>query len=263
MVLALSWFFVSGLSEVMFMDYSAPDLGGRDHAQARAEILPIYLQQIMVWENLLISSMMYIIHVLPLFYILPTMTFSSELKSYFVLGAHRFKSYKKSLVAAILKHSFIAALVCSLTFILFFAINGLFVTTQHDWMTTVGSFLPDGFYEDHTLLFFAFLFGTVYFLFGFLFALISCGIMLYIERPYFIIIGITVAYYLYLFVGGYFDYFLSMIFGYQVEIFWIGSTVTAFNTFRSISQVLIPLIPVGVITGVIIYFGIKRYAKKA
>ena len=227
----------------------------------RREMLPIFLQQIMSWERLLISSMAYVVSFLPLFFIFPTMLFSSELKSYFIFGAHRFKSQSKRLMHSMIEHSFIAALVGSSAFILFFAITGLFVTTHHNWMTVFGSFFPDGFYENNTLLFFIFMFSTVYFSFGFIFAFISCGLMLFTERPYYVIFGITAAYYLYFYVGGYLDYFLSLYVGHHIEFFWLGSTVTAFNTFRTTLQVFIPLIPIAIIAGVIVFFGIRKRAK--
>jgi len=261
-VLVLSWFFVSGLGEVLFMDYSAPDLGGRDHAEVRAEMLPIFLQQIMSWEVLLISSMAYIVSFLPLFLIFPTITFSKELKSYFVFGRHRFKSYSKSLLGSVVKHSFIAAFISMSAFILFYAIIGLFVTAQQDWMTMFGSFLPAGFYSSYPLLFFIFMFLTIYFVIAFIFASISCGVMMFVENAYYAIFGITVAYYINLHVAVYLDRLLSASFGRDIEFFWLGSTVIAFNTFRTTSQVFIPLIPLSLIAIAIVYFGIKKQTRK-
>jgi len=260
-VLILSWFFVSGLSEVLFMDYSAPDLGGRDHAEARGEMLPIFLQQIMSSETLINSSMTYVVLFLPLFYIFPTVTFSSELKSCFVFGVHRFKSSSKSLLLAIAQHSLIAALVSTATFILFYAIIGLFVTAHFDWMTMFGQFFHGDLYENNPLLFFIFMFCTIYFSFGFLFAFISCGLMLFIERPYFVIFGIAVAYYVYFYVGSYLDYFLSLLLGHHIELFWLGNTVTAFNTYQTTLQVFIPLIPIAIFAGILVFLGVQKRIK--
>ena len=180
-----------------------------------------------------------------------------EKKSYFVFGRHRFKSFFKSLLSTILQHSFIAALVSISTFILFYAITGLFVTAEFDWMTMFGSFLPANFYPNHPLLFVIFMFVTIYFVLAFVFAFISCGIMLWIDNPYYGIFGIVIAYYLYFYVGEYLDFFFNLDF----DLFWIGNTVTAYDTWRTTSQVFIPLIPISLFGIGLVCFGIKRHEK--
>ena len=256
-ILALSWFFVSNVAEILFMDYSAPDLGGGVHAEVRAEIMPLYLQQVMNWENLLMSSMAYIINILPIFFIFPTLAFSQEKKSYFVFGRHRFKSFSKSLLGAMLKHSFIAAFVSFATFILFYGIVGLFVTSHLEGMTEYGRFLSDILWYDQPFLFVIFMFGTIYFALAFIFSLISCGVMLWVDNPYYTISGIVVANYLYFYIGGYLDYFLNLNF----DLFWMGNSMVAFNTWRTTVQVFIPLIPLALVGIGIVYFGIKKQEK--
>lgn len=258
LTLALSWFFVSNLAEILWMDYGAPDLGGGVHAEVRAEIMPIFLEQIMNWEVLLMSSMAYVIHFIPLFFIFPTMTFAIEKKSYFVFGRHRFKSFSKSLLGAILRHSFISSLVSTSVFILFHALVAPFISPETlDFMTMYGSFLPADFYPNHPLLFVIFMFGTIYLALAFLFAFISCGVMLWIDRAYYGIAGIVTGYFLYLHAGAHLDFFLNLDF----DLFFLGQAITAFNTGRTTSQVFIPLVPLALIGIVIVYWGIKKQEK--
>jgi len=257
LTLAVSWFFVSGVAEILFMDYGHYTLGGGDPAQIRAENMPIFLQGAMSWELLLMSAMAYIINFLPLFFILPTVVFAKEKNSYFVFGRHRFKSFSRSLFGAICQHALIAAVISFCTFVLFYGIVGLFVTPELDGMTEFARRLSDILWVDHPFLFVIFTFGTVYFALAFIFAFISCGVMLWVDNPYYAISGIVVANYLYFYVGGYLDYFLNLNF----NLFWMGNTVVAFNTWRTTTQVFIPFIPITIVGIVIVYLGIKRQEK--
>lgn len=252
--LFLSWIFVSGLVEILFLDYGAYDLPQRAASENRAEMLPIFLQQIMIWEMLVDSSMAYIIHFLPLFFIFPTIPFFYEKKSYFVFGRHRFKSLSKSLWRGIVQHSLVAAFINSATFITFYAITGIFVTRESAWMTMYGSFLPQSFYQNYPFLFVVFMFLTIYFALAFVFAFISCSVLLWVDNPFYGIFGIVIAYYIYLNVGSYLDYILNL----RFDLFWLGDTVASFNTWRTTSEVFIPLIPLFLIGIVIAYFGVKK-----
>jgi len=241
------------------MDYGAYDLPSVSPAENRATMLPVLLQQIMSWEVLINSSMAYVIRIMPLFFIFPTLNFAIEKKSYFSFCQDQFKSFSKCVLYSILQHSLIAAFVSISTFIIFHAIVGLFVTPTLDYITYFGSFLPDSFYANHPLLFIIFMFSTIYFAFAFVCAFTSCGLMLWIKNPYYGIANITAIYHLSFYTGSFLDALLNLNF----DLFWLGNTVVAFNTFSTTSQVFIPLIPISLIGIVLVYFGIKKYAKEA
>jgi|GEM_PF-891600 len=258
LTLFVSWFVVSSLAEILFMDYGAYDLPqNQTIAENRAKMLPIFLQQTMSWENALISSMSYLIHFIPLFFIFPTLTFIQEQKCLFVFGRNRFLSFSRSMWWSIIQHSLIAAFITSMTLIIFHGIIGLFLTSFRETMTYSMSFIPYNFFGRNPFLFFAILFSTIYFVFGFTMAFLFCGVMLWIKNPYYGISGFLIGYYLYFYIGDLFDTILNLNF----RLFWLGDMVTAFNTFSSTSEVLIPLIPLISIAIGLTYFGIKRQAQ--
>jgi len=249
LVLAISWFFVSHFAEIIFMDYSFSDDGTPLTEAQQIDAKSTYLSQILSWEMLVDSSMFYLINFIAIFFALPTLNFFQEKKSYFILGRHRFRSLTKSIVSSILSYSLISGLCTVFTFLLFYSIGGLFVTNDLDYLGEFASIFPDNFYAENPYLFFVFMVCTIYFALAFVFGMLSCGLMLWVDNQYYVLVGVLVFYFVYGVIG-----------------VWIGSdwtalfgSIVAFNTYRSTGTVFLPLIPILSLALLLVIFGIRKY----
>lgn len=243
--LLISWFFSSNMANILFMDYNAPDIAGNIPSVLRKA----YISQIMNWETVVSGSMFYLINFLALFFALPTLNFLKEKKSYFVFGRHRFKSLPKSMLTAIFTYSLVAGLATIITFLLFYALLGIFVTNQLINIGNFASIFPSNFYALHPFLFFVFMVCTIYFALAFVFGLLCSGLMLWLNNEYYVLVIVLAFYYLYGYVGGYFNN----------KWFTILKSVTAFNTLNSTGETFLPLLPILGLALVLISLGVRRH----
>ena len=244
LLLYVTWFFESEFAEVMFfMDYDAEDLAPNAKS--------ILLDSILTWERYIDSSMRYIINFFPMFSVFPALHFLQERKSYFVLGAHRFNNYKKSIVNSIIMYSLIGGFVISISFTVFFLLGNLFLKAS---ITNIGGFamiFPDGFYAQNPCLFFLFMAWTIYFLIGFVLALLTCGLALFLDKEIYISIATFVIYIGLSFLGQMFD-FLP---------FKISESVCAFNTLYSTVEIFVPAISILIFDIVLVGVGVFKRGK--
>lgn len=244
-VLFISWFFESYFAEIMFfMDYDAPDLKGVSPLEVKQSLL----QDILTWERYIDASMRYVVNFLPIFAILPTIPFLKEVRSYFILGANRFINYRKELMKAIAFYSIRGGIGISIAFVIYFSIGNLFVIPSIDDIGGFASIFPKDFYSQHPYLFFVFMALTIYFVIGFVFAFMACGLILFTEKELFILV-IPLA-----------GYFISNYLGYAFNLlpFKISESICAFNTLYSTSEIFIPVIPLLIIDVILLYFGIRK-----
>lgn len=240
-VLYATWFFEGEFAEVMFfMDYNAEDL-----APNAKDIL---LDSILTWERYIDSAMRYVINFFPMFAVFPALHFLQERKSYYVFGASRFSNYKKDIVNAIIMYSFIGGLVISISFTIFFLSGDLFLKASIDNIGGFAMIFPDGFYAQNPCLFFLFMTWTIYFLLGFSFALLTCGLALFVDKEIYISIAILLIYIGISYLGQMFD-FLPL---------KISESVCAFNTLYSTWEIFVPAISIIIFDIILVGVGVIR-----
>lgn len=246
--LLISWAFSSGFIEIIFMDYNAPDLIGRD----KSDIQTMLLSQILTWPNFVSSSMFYLINFLPVFFALPILFFLDEKRSFFVLGKSRFSNFPRAIVKSMFTYSLISSLSIVTVFLLFYSIGGLFLTNSLDYIGEYASILPTNFYAQHPYLFFVFMICTIYFSLSFVISMFACGIVLWVDEKYKVIVYTLLLYLFYGLIGSNFD----------IIYFDIFSCATAFNTLYSTFETFVPLLLLVIITVIITFLGIKNLQKK-
>ena len=244
--LTSSWLFASHFLEIMTMDYNAPDLVG-----TKEEIRHNFLIQISTWENLVDSSMFYLINFVPILFILPTLGLFSEKRSLYVLGRHRYSSFKKTIYKDIIQYVLLSAMTVVVSFLTFYSIGGLFVYRSIDDIGGFASILPENFYMNHPYLFFVFMVCTIYFSLAIVFSLLSCALILLTDREYKVILFILLIYFLYGKLGVYtgsawFDIFTSF---------------TAFNTLYSTGETFLSLITLLIISLTLLVIGVNQTVK--
>lgn len=244
--LITSWLFASNFIEIMTMDYDAPDLIG-----TKQEIRHNFLQQISTWETLVDSSMFYLINFIPVLFILPTMGLFAEKRSFYVLGRHRYPSFKKAVYKDVVQYVLLSVITVVVSFLGFYSISGLFVYRSIDDIGGFSSILPENFYIDHPYLFFVFMVCTIYVGLAIVFSLLSCALILLVDREYKVILLILLIYFLYGKLGVY------------TESVWfdIFTSFTAFNTTYSTFETFIPLIVLFMISVLLLILGVKKTTK--
>lgn len=244
--LTSSWLFASNFLEIMTMDYNAPDLVG-----TKEEIRQNFLKQISTWEILVDSSMFYLINFIPALFILPTLGLFAEKNSLYMLGRHRYPSFKKAIYKDVLQYVLLAALTVVVSFLIFYSIGGLFVYRSIDDIGGFASILPENFYMNHPYLFFVFMVCTIYFSLAIVFSLLACALILLTDREYKVILLVLLIYFLYGKLGVYtgsswFDIFTSF---------------TAFNTLYTTIETFFPLVALFIISLVLLVLGVNKTVK--
>lgn len=249
LTLIISWFFQSGFFEIMFqLDYNAPDLGGLKSITEISELRFEYLDQILTWERMIDSSMYYMSFFFPIFALLPTIGFLKERESYLNLGAAKFLSYKRETWKTCFKYGFIGGAGISLTMGVYFTAFTYFLSPALDDIGGFDNIFSEGFYHNHPYVFFMFMAFSIYFAFGFVFALMGCGVALWTDKSYLVLLLPLIFYTVENYISAttqFFPVFISL-------------CVTAFNTTYSTFEVFIPLIPILIFDLILIGFGIRR-----
>lgn len=246
--LLISWAFESEFINILFfMDYHAEDLIGNP-----SEIRRAFLWQIATWEVYIDTAMSYLVHFMPIFASLPILAFSKELQSYFDHGRTRFSSLTKEKWKGVLSYSFIAGLSISLAFTLFFLIGSFYMIPSIENIGGFASIFPNNFYNDYPLLFFLFMTWTAYFGFGFSFGFLACGIAIWTEKNYYILL-IPMLYY---FIA---NYISAMFFG--LLPLHVSAVIVAFNTLYGTSETFVPLFPILALGILLVASGIKKTSR--
>lgn len=247
-VLWISWAFVSNFIEILTMDYFAPDLAVKTQQEAN-QVRYEYIISILSWETYIDSAMSYVVYIFPLFALITVLPFYNELKSYYVFGANRFRSYKKEVLRGVFSHALIGGLLIVLVFAVFFSVGSIFMLPAITDIGGYASILPDGFYSKHPYLFFMFMTVTIYFTIGFVFALLGCGIALVSNKPHNIIIIPMIAYIADAYIlGGFFGF----------PNYQIFHSVGAFNVTTTTFQTFIPILPFLIAAIIVLIIGVKR-----
>lgn len=245
--LFVSWLFASGFIEILTLDYNAPDLvpGYKD------EIQQVYLYQISTWERLVDSSMYYLINLMPIAIVLPTMAFFEEKRMLLLFAKQRVSSITKELFKASVVYALLSALYTALAFTTFYSIGGLFVRRGLEDIGGFASIFPPNFYQEHPYLFFLFMVWSIYFLSSLCLSLLSCGLILILDKKYQVLLVILVI--------AFTTTFLKNI--TTLKIFDVYAMFLAFNTLDETLEMFLPLL---LLIGLIIpvfWFGLNRVKK--
>lgn len=176
-IIALSWFIMTYLAQVLFYNNYATEAD-------RAYAIKILVPEILKWENGVASAMYYMSYLFPVFPTFAALRFCSELKGYWSNAAIRTASIKKEIIKSCLVYAIQGGLVTGGVTAGLFTIAAPFLDPQ---IKNLGGFLdafPDDFYFAHPYFVFLILALTVYAAFGFVFALLTCAIALH-KKMYF------------------------------------------------------------------------------
>ncbi|GIP64626.1 hypothetical protein J32TS6_31810 [Virgibacillus pantothenticus] len=244
--LTSSWLFASNFLEIMTMDYNAPDLVG-----TKEEIRRNFLEQISTWETFVDSSMFYLINFIPVLFILPTLGLFTEKRSLYVLGRHRYPSFKKAIYKDVMQYVLSSAMTVVVSFLMFYSIGGLFVYRNIDDIGGFASILPENFYMNHPYFFFVFMVCTIYLCLAIVFSLLACALILLTDREYKVILLVLLIYFLYGKLGVY------------TESTWfdIFTSFTAFNTIYSTGETFLPLVILLIISLILLAVGVDKTVK--
>lgn len=244
--LTVSWLFASHFLEIMTMDYSAPDLVG-----TKGEIMGNFLEQISTWETLVDSSMFYLINFIPVLFILPTLGLFAEKRSLYVIGRHRYPSFKKSIYRDVLQYVLLSTATVVVSFLIFYSVGGIFVYPSIDNIGGFASILPDNFYLNHPYLFYVFMVFTIYLSLAFVFSILACSLVLLTDREYKVILLVLLIYLLYGKLGVY------------TESAWfdIFASFTAFNTLYTTIETFMPLVILLILSLILLVIGVNKTIK--
>ncbi len=230
-VMFVSWGVVSGFFEVLFMDYSAPDLSSE---LTKEEIRFIFLDQILVWERLISSSISYIVYFFPLFAVIPVVGLYKERTTIMNMACHREISQKKTYYKMILQYVLIGGLTVSITLLIYFTLFDYFMYPS---ISDIGGYMdifPDDFYFNHPYLFFVFMAFSIYFFISISFALIGTGVAMITDREYMVLIVPLLVY-----------FSENILFSItRIKELNIFESVLSYNTLYSTGQVFIPVLPI-------------------
>jgi len=218
----------------------------------REYFLTLDLQSILTWEYFVSYSMFNMPLIFPLFSVLPCIPFSFELRSYFILGRHRFKSLKRSYYQMILKYAFISASFVTLTMAVIFSIAGLFLMPALNDLGTIDDLFPNGFYNEYPLVVFLFMIFGYYGPLIFSYALLTMGFMLWTKRIYLIPIFVYMTFIIQTNISFIFD----------SPVLNIQRNIVAYNILLPLPQLYISIGIVAIIAIIIIYFGVKKVCRE-
>lgn len=208
----------------------------------------IVIDDELCWESLLFNGIYYLLNVLPFFAIIVTLPFSEEKNTFYVYATNRLKSRRKSICKAILSYGVMGGLAVSAGFFLYFCAGAYFCIPTLDYISGFESIFNYQLYNAHPFLFLCFMDFTIYFLLGFLFAVMSCGVMLAFDNK---ITSVILPMFIYI-VTSYLGNELN------IHILQSSSCSTAFCTDYTTGQCFIPLIPIAVIDVILIMIGIRK-----
>lgn len=249
LVMLISWAILSGFLEILFMDYSAPDL---TKELTKDEIRFLLFDQILVWETLVSSSISYIVYFFPLFALIPIVGFLKERKSIMNMATHREKSLTCTYFKMIYQYALIGGLTVSITMFIYFTVFDYFMYPSIQDIGGYMDIFPDDFYMNHPYLFFVFMAFSIYLFISVSYALVGTGVALFTDKEYMVLIIPLFLYYT--------EHFISVVTKtMQTNIF---EAVLSYNTLYSTGQVFIPVIPVFMVGVFLNVLGVKRQISK-
>ncbi|MEG0258412.1 MAG: hypothetical protein RR651_00950 [Lysinibacillus sp.] len=210
------------------------------------------LQSILTWEYFASYSMWNMPFLLPLFSVLPCIPFTFELRSYFILGRHRFKSLSIQYYRMILKYAFISSSCVTLSMTFVFSIVGFFLIPSVRDLGSIDDWFPQGFYEKSPLFVFIFMILGYYGPMIFSYALLTLGLMLWTKRVYVVPILVYLT-----FIGQ-----TKLAHILDSSALNIQRNIVAYNILTPLPQMYVSIGVVAFLACIIIYFGVKKACRE-
>lgn len=247
LVLVSSFFIHSGILEILLYDYSAEYSGEMTEYQIKKKVI----DSLLYWEFWLQDGVWYTENIFPIYAIITALPFLLESNTFFKVGANRFTNRRKELGKSIISYGIMGGLSISLGFLLYFLVGYYFCLPEMQSLGGFESIFHYNLYHNHPFLFLCFMDFTMYFLFGILFAVMTCGTILCFNNK---LTAIILPMFVYV-VGSYIGE------GFGIRIFQISSCTTVFCTNDTTGQCFIPLISLVIIDAVLLICGVKKNEK--
>lgn len=209
------------------------------------------IDQELCWEFLLFDGVYYLGNVFPIFAIIVVFPFWEEINSFFIMTANRLNNRRMSIAKSIVSYGTMGGLAISLGFFLFFCAGYYFCIPTLNVLSGFESIFNYQLYHDHPFLFLCFMDFSIYFLVGFLFAVMSCGVMLLTNNRITAIIFPLFVFIVGSFVGN----------SLGIRLLQFSSCITVFCSDYTTGQCFVPLITVAIIDLIIILIGIRKNEK--
>lgn len=222
------------------------------HPDAYEGFILLSLKGLLTWEYFVSYSMFNMPLIFPLFSVLPCIAFTTELRSYFIYGKHRFNNIKRYYWFTILQYASIATITVTVSMAFVFTIAGFFMVAQLSSLGSIDSWLPQGYYHDCPYLVFMFMIFGYYGPMIFSYALMTLGLALWTKRVYLLPIGIYMLFFIQTRLAVYFD----------LPYLNIERNIVAYNITVPLWQMYASFLCIAFIAIIVIYFGIKKASKE-
>lgn len=246
-LLILSYIVDSEMIKVLLADYS----DGLTDGQSEYQVKKVIIDSELYWEYWIKCGIWYNKEILPIYAIFSALPFFYEIRTIFKLGANRFRNRRVELKKAIISYGIMGGGCISVGLFLYFLIGCYFCKTQ---LNTLGGFeaiFEYNLYHNHPFLFLCFMVFTIYFLFGMLFAIMTCGSVLCFENKITAILFPMTVYIVGSYIGN----------GFDIRILQVSSCVTVFNTEHTTLECFLPLLSLLLINIVLVGLGVKKNEK--
>ncbi len=168
-IVTFSWLFGSELIQVLF-SY------GDDVALSYKDYVYFMWDQLLCWEFFMDSMTRYLIFVFPILVSFSTLNIITELESYHVLAAVRYKSRKQSIIRGALWQSFFSSLVVCLPIMFLEIIVDYLLYPGLENLAGFAELFPSGFYHQHPMFLMVVMVLILYIPLAFSYGLISVSV---------------------------------------------------------------------------------------
>lgn len=250
MILLFSYFMYNENLQTLLKDiFVRPD---DIHPDAHRGFIILSLKSILTWEYFVSFSMFNMALIFPLFSVLPCIPFTTELRSYFLYGKHRFTNIRKHYWFTIIQYASIATITVTMSMAFIFTLAGFFMIPTLSTLGSIDSWLPEGTYTKYPYVVFMFMLFFYYGPMIFAYALLTLGCALWTQRVYVLPICVYIIFIVQTRIAVYFN----------LPYLNIERNIIAYNIGIPLWQMYVSILVVAVIAIIIIYFGINKASKE-
>ena len=205
------------------------------------------------WEIAMMNGMEYLYYFFPIFPIFTVLPFYAEINSYYKFGGNRFNYRRKEIIKGIFEYGIMGGLCIFIGVLIYLLLCNYFCYSVFDSVAAFSDILPADFYGKNTFGFYLIMDAVIYFVLGFLFAVMSCGALICFNN---IISGIIFPLFIYLILP-----YVGIIFNLG-NLFNFGTCISMFcNEYQSFWHCMKPCLPAIIIDLILIIVGIKNNEK--
>lgn len=243
-LLHVSYIFENG---VIYNLFFREDYGSLTKAEGRK----LFLDQIFVWEISISECQLFYRTIFPIMAVIVAIPFWEELNTYFAIAANKFSNRRRELLKSVLSYGIMGGMSIFFGFFIYFASQYYFMIPSITDLGGYLSILPENFYAYHPFITIVFILITMYFPIGFLFGVMTCGVLLCTRER---ITAILFPMFIYV-VGSY----IGEIF--NLSILNIRLCTSVWCTLTPFQENFIPLISVVIIDIILLVVGVKKNEK--